>query len=448
MSHSVDAAVTVRQFQSETDEIREMPEPRAARMTVFALAGMLVAIVAILFLTTVDRVISSQGGKIVSVEPPSVYQALDPSIIKSINVREGDQVQKGQLLATLDPTFTEADVRALQQQVASLDTQIARIDAQLSGNPLAFETSDDPDYRKYAALQQATYDQQMAQYKAQVDSFDAKIAATQATIAKFSSDEAGYQDRATIAEKVEQMRTTLAATGSGSELNKLLSQDNRVELERSLAYARNSLAEAQQDEVSLKADRDAFIKQWQAQLSQELLTARNNLDTARASLDKATKKQDLVRLTASEPSVVLTMAKLSVGSVLQSGDSLLTLMPLNAPVEAEINIAARDVGFLRPGDPCSLKVGAFNFMEHGTAEGKVRWISDNAFTTDENGQPSAAYYKARCSVDADHFQNVPANFRLIPGMTLQADLKIGTRSVAMYVLGGTLRVFGEAMREP
>jgi HlyD family secretion protein len=142
------------------------------------------------------------------------------------------------------------------------------------------------------------------------------------------------------------------------------------------------------------------------------------------------------------------MAKLSVGSVLKSGDSLLTLMPLNAPIEAEINIAARDIGFVRAGDPCTLKVGAFNFMEHGTAEGKVRWISDNAFIADDNGQPVPAYYKARCSVDADHFQNVPANFRLIPGMTLQADLKIGTRSVAMYVLGGTLRVFGEAMREP
>jgi HlyD family secretion protein len=448
VSHSADAALTVRRFQSETDAIREMPEPRWARATVFALAGMLLLVLALMFLTSIDRVISSDGGRIVSVEPPSVYQALDPSIIKSIDVREGDQVAKGQLLATLDPTFTEADVRALEQQVASLDTQIARITAQLSGKAPDFGESDDADYRKYAALQQATYDQQMAQYKAQVDSFDAKIAATQATIAKYASDESGYQDRAAIAEKVEQMRTTLAASGSGSQLNKLLSQDNRVELERSLAYARNSLAEASQTEASLKADRDAFIQQWRAQLSEELVTARNNLDAAKASLDKASKKQDLVSLTASEPSVVLTLARLSVGSVLKSGDSLMTLMPLNAPVEAEINIAARDIGFVRPGDPCTLKVGAYNFMEHGTAEGKVRWISDNAFTTDENGQPVSAYYKARCSVDASHFQNVPANFRLIPGMTLQADLKIGTRSVAMYVLGGTLRVFGEAMREP
>ena len=100
-------------------------------------------------------------------------------------------------------------------------------------------------------------------------------------------------------------------------------------------------------------------------------------------------------------------------------------MPVNAPVEAEIRIASRDVGFVRPGDRCVLKIDAFNYMEHGTAEGTVRWISDNAFTTDDNSQPVDAYYKARCSVDAMHFVDVPPKFRLIPGMTLQADVNVG-----------------------
>ena len=95
-----------------------------------------------------------------------------------------------------------------------------------------------------------------------------------------------------------------------------------------------------------------------------------------------------------------------------------------------------------------LKIDAFNHMEHGTAEGVVRWISDNAFTLDDDGRPVDPYYRARCSIDAMMFRNVPPKFRLIPGMTLQADVNVGTRSVAMYLLGGILRGFGEAMREP
>jgi hemolysin D len=145
---------------------------------------------------------------------------------------------------------------------------------------------------------------------------------------------------------------------------------------------------------------------------------------------------------------VLTLAKLSVGSVLKEGDVLFTLMPLNTPLEAEARIASRDVGFVRVGDRCTLKIDAFSFVEHGAAEGSVRWISEGAFTTDDNGQVSDPYYRVRCGIDDTHFVNVPENFRLIPGMTLTADIQVGTRSVAMYLLHGILRGYAETMREP
>ena len=49
--------------------------------------------------------------------------------------------------------------------------------------------------------------------------------------------------------------------------------------------------------------------------------------------------------------------------------------------------SSRDIGFIRTGDPCMIKIDAFNYIEHGMAEGKVRWISEGAFTTDDNNQP-------------------------------------------------------------
>ena len=153
-------------------------------------------------------------------------------------------------------------------------------------------------------------------------------------------------------------------------------------------------------------------------------------------------------MTAADPSVVLTMAKLSAGSVLRQGDTLYTLMPADAPLEAEIHIFARDVAFVRPGDKCQLKIDAFNFVQHGMAAGKLLWVSEGAFTTDDNGQPTDPYYKARCSVDTSGLHNVPEGFRLIPGMTLTGDVVVGTRSVLWYLMGGMLRGANELMREP
>jgi len=439
----------IRQFESEVNAVTDAPTPAWARVTVLTLAGMFACAGVILIVTQLDRVVTSEGGKIVSTRQINVLQALDPSIIKSIDVREGDEVQEGQLLGTLDPTFAAADVKQLRLQVASLEAQVARDEAQLNDRPLAPPPPDsDPERLSYATVQRAYYDQQVAQYKAQLSSFDAKITQAKATIIKYQADESRYGERQDIAQKVEDMRAILAAHGTGSQLNLLGSQDTRLEIVRSLDFDHNSLIEARSTLASLTADRDAFIQQWSTQLSQDLVTTRNSLDLARAQLDKAAKHKDLVRLTAGESSLVLTIAKLSVGSVLKEGDTLFTLMPANTAVEAEIKIASRDVGFVRPGDHCVLKVDAFNYMEHGVADGTVQWISDNAFTTDDDGKTVEAFYIARCSVDASHFRNAPPKFRLIPGMTLQADVKVGTRSVAMYLLGGILRGFNESMREP
>jgi len=448
LSPSPASLQTVRQFQSETDAIREATEPLATRVTVFVMAGFLIAVLVLMIVTRLDRMVSSQGGKIVPIGQVNVFQALDASIIKSIDVHEGDHVRAGQLLATLDPTFALADVNQTRLQIASLESQIIRDQAELDGTTPAFPPRADPDFRSYANLQKALYDQRIAQYNAQIASFDSKMSQTKATIEKLKKDDQRYGQREEIAQKIENMRTSLAESGSGSKLNLFLSQDNRLELLRNIDSTHNSLLESQHTLESIAADRKAFIEQWKAQLSQDLLTSRNKLDDARAAFEKALKHQDLVRLHAIEPSVVLTIAKLSVGSVLKPGDPFLTLMPLDTKLEAEINIASRDVGFVRAGDPCTLSVDAFNAAEHGTAEGEVRWISAGAFTQDDDGKPVEAYYKARCSITATHLRGVPENFRLIPGMTLRGDVNVGTRSVAMYLLSGMLRGIETSMREP
>jgi membrane fusion protein, hemolysin D len=442
------AQAAIKQFQSETDAIREAPEPVWARMTVFLLGGLLASLLVVAFVTSMDRVVLGYNGTVVPLRSVNVYQALDTSIIKTVDVREGDRVEAGQVLATLDPTFAAADVQQFKSQIASLEAQIARDEAELAGKPLVFAETSDPEKKKYQALQLAFYEQRMAQYKEQVNSYDAKSKQLQATLVKLKTDVGTYLNREKIALKIEDMRTTLADNGTGSQLNMLISQDARLEVTRALESARNSIIEAEHQLSATKSDREAFTQQWFATLSQDIVTSRNSLDTARSQLEKAARRQDLVHWTAQEPAIVLTKAKLSVGSVLKEGEVLFTLMPLNAPLEGEARIASRDVGFVRVGDPCTLKVDAFQFIEHGWAEGKVRWISEGAFTVDENNKDVEAYYKARCTVERSNFRNVPENFRLIPGMTLTADIKVGSRSVAMYILRGTVRGFTEAMREP
>lgn len=438
----------IRLFQSETAEIREGPEPLQLRLTLYALASLLVSMIVIAVLMPMDRVVTSSAGVVVTTEPIVVLQALDPSIIKSLDIQDGDRVKDGQLLATLDPTLAAADVSALRLQIASLEAEIARCEAELAQQPFDPPAATLPGAAGYMALQKSYYDQRKAQFDAQMRANDEQIAQIRATIAKLRSDQTRYDDRAKISTEIEAMRASLAASQFGSRLNLLTATDQRLEILRTLEFDRNSLVESEHQLAAAVSNKDAFAQQWFGQVSQELLTARNSLDNAREQLAKAVKHQDLVRLEAPEDAVVLKLAKLSVGSVLKQGDPFINLAPLRSPLEAEAHIAARDVGFVRAGDATTIKLDAFNFVEHGTVEGKVRWISEGAFTLDDNNNTVDPYYKVRVALSAVELRNVPPSFRLIPGMTLTADIQVGTRSVFMYLIRGLVRGINEAMREP
>jgi HlyD family secretion protein len=449
LSTSVDLE-TVRRFQSEVASIREEPEPYAIRMTIHLLAAAVALVFLLSLFAKVDRIVTSENGKIVATVKSTVFQALDDnSIIKSIDVKEGDRVVKGEVLATLDPTFSGADVKQLRDQIASLDAVIARAEAEQQGHEPHFSGGDSVSEQQYGALQRKLYAQRIAHYKAQLNSFDQKISQTLATIKKASDDEIRLKQRDAIAKRVDEMRRTLLEKGAGSLLNKLTSEDAQVEMMRQLENSHNSVIEGEHQLDSLRADREAFIQSWSTQISQDILTARNSRDAAASQLDKALKHRELVQIVAPEDAVVLTVTKLSVGSILKSGDQLVTLTPLAAPVEAEVNILPRDVGFLRPGDPATLKVDAFNYTQYGVAEGTVKWISEGAFVqNDDTGQPSDPHYRVRIGIDKVNFVNVPDNFRLIPGMTLTGEIKVGRRTLASYVWEMLAKGAGEAMREP
>jgi hemolysin D len=438
----------VRIFQSETAELLEGPQPTETHLTVIVLAGMFLSLLLIACFMRVDRVVSASSGELVTVEPTVVLGALDQSIIKTINVAEGERVKKGQLLATLDPTFTKADVGALQAQVASLNAQIARCQAELAQKPFDMPLQADPIANTYIAAQHQYYLQRKSQFDAQVRSYNDQVAQLKATIIKYQMDQARYGDRAKISQEIEQMRATLAAAQVGSRLNLLVATDQKLEVQRALEFDQNAVVESQHQLDATTSTRDAFVQQWLGQVSQELVTAQTNRDAALEQLTKATKHQDLVQLEAPQDSMVLKIAKLSSASVLNMGEPLLYLAPLNSPLEAEIKISARDVGFIRVGDDAIIKLSAYDFIEHGTVDGTVMSISEGTFTTDDNGQPVDPFYKVRVTLKPVTLHNVPAGFRLVPGITLNGDIHVGSRSLFMYMLGGVVRGVEEAMREP
>ena len=153
----------------------------------------------------------------VSQSPTILVQPLETAIVRSIDVREGETVKAGQVLARLDPTFATADAGALTAQVASIEAEVARLQAEADGKPFTY-TGSDPALR----LQSSIYDHRQAERTARLSNYDQKMASLQATIAHGEAEAQMFTQRLAVAQKIEGMRKELEAKQFGSRLNSLL----------------------------------------------------------------------------------------------------------------------------------------------------------------------------------------------------------------------------------
>ena len=444
----------VLEFQSPTTAIVTAPVPRAARSTIWMIGSMFATCIVAMWLIPIDRVVTAQG-KVISQAPMVVVQPLETSIVRSIDVTEGQSVHAGDVLARLDPTFTSADVGALQAQVSSLQAEAARMQAEVEQRSFQYSGADPP-----MLLQAAIYAQREAERKSKLEFYRQKIDALASTATRSAADATAYRERLVVAQTVETMRKKLEALQVGSQLNALIATDSRLEIERSLSTAINTGESAKAELAAMIAERDAYVQNWRGQIAQALSEVSRKLSDARESLNKALLRRQLIELHAERDATVLTVAKVSEGSVVQTGEQLITLVPVDAPLEIEANIAGRDNGFVHIGAPVAVKFDTLPSTQYGLAYGTVRTISADSFTAQDSAKarsgsvpvnPANAepfYYRSRITLDRLMLHDLPAGFHIMPGMPAAADIKVGKRTVMAYLLGRILPVMSEGMREP
>jgi HlyD family secretion protein len=443
----------ILEFQWPSTAIVNAPVPRSARGVVWVIASMVVVMVAIFVVVPVDRVVTATG-VLISRAPTIVVQPLETAIVKSIDVREGQHVRGGQILALLDPTIAGANYGSLSAQVSSLSAEVARLDAENSGKPFTYN-GDDPSM----LLQATIFAHRAAEFRFKMEYYKQKIDVLTAVVARSRSDAAGYRERLATARNLERMRQELESKQIGSRVNTLAANDSRAEMERALGNAELTAESSERDLAAQTSERDGFVQNWRADVSQRLTEARRKLSDAKEELNKAALRRQLVELRAEQDATVMSIAKVSVGSVMQSGQQFITLVPDDAPTEVEANIPGQSHGFVHVGAPVAIKFNTFPFAQYGMAEGTVRVISPNSFTSqDEQRNPTSPlavasgntepFYRARISIDHVGLRNLPPDVRLVPGMPVTADIKVGERTVFQYLLGNVLPVVQEGMREP
>lgn len=422
------------------------PLPRSILHILLALAGIM------LIWATFGRldIVAVAQGKLVPASFVKIVQPAEPGIVREILVGEGEAVAAGQVLMRMDARIAEADRRIIENDLELRALQLRRIDAELSGVAPGRKAGDTPTL--FAEMQ--------AQYRARRQAYIDTLENERAVLAKSRADlkaalEVGAKLERTAPIYREQAESwnRLAREGFAGRLLALERQRAHIEVEQDLraqTHAVDSLRALVLQSEKRIAQIDSGYRQ---QLQTERLEAASQYLKLQQERDKQQHRHGLLELKAPQAGVVKDLATHTPGTVVAPGTILLTLVPQNEPLQAEVWVSNIDAGFVRPQQPVKMKLQAYPFQQYGTLDGIVRQISADATDgRDHAGGNNGArgeflQYRALIDLKSAHVERNGQSFRPLPGMQVDAEIHLGTRGIWAYLLSPMQRVAQEAGRE-
>lgn len=424
-------------FQSPLQRIAAESPPAALRLTVLAAAAFFAALLTIASVAQVDIVVSGRG-RLATDHPTNVVMPVERAILRSLLVRPGDKIVKGELLATLDSTVTAADLAAAEAEVRSLRAESGRLRAELAGQHYPAGSGSEAD------LQSHIQDSRLRELTARRAELSQAVARDTAEREAALHQITSLRTQLTAATEMRKLREALMRRAEGSRLQYLSAVQEESRLAAALHAAQDQPDIIAHSLASDIAQRNEFESQWRRMEEEALSATETHRAAAEAALQKARQLQELVSITAPEDGIVLSIAERGPGAVLRDAEPLLTLLPAHAALTAEVAVKSGDLGYLRSGEAADVKIEAYPYQRHGTLHGAVRSIA--AASIDQ--ADGTATHRVIIDLPAPRLALLPAGVGPIPGMTITADMHVGRRSILAYFLSPVTRGLAQSFREP
>ena len=426
-------------FQPDALEIKNQKLPKRIAFGVWLPFIILVIAIVWACLAKTDVVVRGNG-KLVTDSPTIVMKPLERSVIQKVNVKIGDIVKKDQVLITFDPTINAAEAERLKNEIRALEAQLSRLQAEFNGkNYLGSK-------EQFSQWQFAIYRQRQEYYRERMKYFEETLLQISASKKAKQDNLKKQQERLAAFQKLEDMFKDLHAKKVASLKDLLQLSISRMEMESVVDQLENELLELDHRRGSIMAEKNSFIQEWRNTISENMVSVDRNLTSLRKEYDKIEQLMEYVYLRSPCNAVVHEIASFSPGSAVREAETLITLIPIDGNLELEAEISPENIGKVNEGAPVRIKLTAYPFQKYGTLDGIVRNISEDTLER-QAGAQSFKYYRARISVSGK-LRGVKENFRLIPGMEVQSEIKCDKRRVIEYILYPLIKALDETAKEP
>lgn len=427
-------------YMAQSVQLEEMGISAMSRGVVMVITGLVLAFIVYASFLKVDEV-TVTFGSIVPRSSVHVVQHLEGGILREILVEERQMVEQGAAVARLDPVQAMAELDQTRARQIALSLHAERLRAFTENREPAFGevplrlrhlVDDQRDLlranRDRWFSQRQVIEGEIAQKTQEINAVRDQMAATGRQIALLREEETMRSDmfERQLTTKGEFFAVRRQLAGMESEMHRLEGQ-------------RRTAEEAVAELGKRLADLDNNVRQ---DALGELGGVAGELAQVEEALARAADRADRLTLVAPVRGFVQNLQAKNVGSVVPAGGVLMEIVPVDDELQAETKVSTRDVGHLREGQPVSVKVSSFDFVRYGDITGTLRSVSASTYVDESTGE---AYYRAKIDLGRAYVKT-PEN-SVIPGMTIQADIVTGHKTLAEYLLKPIFVSLAQSFRE-
>jgi adhesin transport system membrane fusion protein len=428
-----------KDWVTDSDWARLQQEPIKARALLRVIALILFLLLVWAAFAPLDEVARGEG-KVIPSSQLQVIQSFDGGVVQEVLVREGQIVNKGDLLLRIDPTRFISTFRENRAEFLSLQARAARLQSLTMNTPLILPDellAEAPDIvnheRNLYESNRKELDEQLAIARSQLDQRSEELNEVRAKLTQVTR---------TLELSTQELNVTkpLLASGAISEVEILRLEGEvskaRGDREQTLSQESRLLLAVEEARGKLRETELMASNKWRNELSEVLskIAALTESSTGLADKIKYAEIRSPVRGTVQR---VFTN---TVGGVVQPGREVIEMVPLDDQLLVEAKVSPKDIAFLHPGQDAIVKFTAYDFVVYGGLRGKVEHISPDTITDEKE----RTFYIVRVRTERAGFD--PA-LPIMPGMMTQVDILTGKKTVLAYLLKPVLRAQQNAMTE-
>lgn len=403
-------------FKPILAEIEERPTNPLGVYFLWTIIALMIVVLLGLFLVKIDVVVAARG-KIIPVGDVKVVQPLETGVITKIHVKEGDHVTKGAVLLEIDPSVDTADLEGKARNLKYSQLSLARINAVLAEKEFS---------PKNSGHSQDIIKAQTAHYQAQISALKS------------------------LKEEIATLDKVLTVTIEDERRQKAL-----VEIG---AVADNKYRDKMKERMNLERERDSKSGQVE-QLREKLLAdystnvqERNTLEAQVSSLEF---KQGKRFITAPVSGYIHLLPVKTIGGVVTTAQPVVGIVPEGTPLEVNAVVMNKDIGYLKEGQSCVIKVDTYDFQKYGTIEGKVAVINPYSLEDKDNKEKEknkdieneSGGYPLRVKMLAETLKTKNGDaYKVKPGMSVTAEVNVGKRRVIEFFLFPIIRYLDEGLK--